>query len=160
MNPYVIIAALVFFALSCAGSARVGWKVRDADAQKERAEAAEKVIVRERIINKEVPKIVTRVVEKRVEIVKEVERVVTKIPDLVAADCVLPDNYGFLLVAAANGIDPQAARGADALRGAYGCREVLTATLRDLEAGYVNTQRLYGLQSWAELVTKEGPSEP
>lgn len=157
INPYVIIAALIFYGVSCVGSGRIGWKLRDSDAQKERAEMAEKVVVRERVITKEVPKIVTKVVEKRVEVEKEVERVVTVIPKVLAPDCVLPDGYGFLLVAAANGIDPTTARGASALTGAYDCRASLAAVLTDLEAGWVNTERLRGLQAWAELVTKETP---
>lgn len=154
MNPYVIIAALIFYGLSCAGSGRIGYKLRDASAQKERAEMAEKVIVRERVIEKEVPKIVTKVVEKRVEVEKETARVITVIPKLVAPDCVLPDGFGMLLATDANGIDPEAPGGAATFTGAYDCRSVLAAILKDLEAGRVNSERLAGLQRWVEVVTQ------
>ncbi len=155
MNPYLWLAAAIFVALCSAGSYRIGMKVERSDWQQKELTRAEKVIVRERVISVEVPKIVTKVVEKRVEVEKEVERVVTKIPDLVAADCVLPDNFGFLLVATANGVDTETARGTNALAGSYGCRETLEALIRDHEAGEVNAERLAGLQRWVELVTKE-----
>jgi hypothetical protein len=86
-----------------------------------------------------------------VTVTKEVERVVEKIPELLAPDCVLPDDYGRLLVSAANGVDP-AAGGSDAFAGTYGCREVLAATLKDLSAGWRNSARLGGLQEAARLV--------
>lgn len=159
MNPYVLIAGFLMALAMLGGTFRLGVKYERGQQAEAKVKEVEKIVYRDRVIEKEVPKIVTKVVEKRVEVEKEVERVVTKIPDLVAADCVLPDNFGFLLVAAANGIDPASARGTDALRGAYGCREVLEATLRDLEAGYVNSERLAGLQRWVEVVT-EAKSAP
>ncbi len=159
INPYLWAAGLIFLALSCAGSFRIGMKVERSDWQQKELTRAEKVIVRERTIAVEVPKIVTKVVEKRVEVEKEVERVVTVIPKVIAPDCVLPDGFGRLLVLTANGLDPETARGANALDGAYGCREVLEALIRDHEAGGVNASRLQALQEWVELVTKDQPRD-
>jgi hypothetical protein len=112
-------------------------------------------LVRERQVEviREVPKIVTRVVT------REVERVVIASESLLAPDCVLPDNFGLLLVSAANGVDPEAAGSVDAFRGAYGCKQALAAILADLQAGWRNSARLEGLQEWAKLVTKEAPAQ-
>lgn len=115
------------------------------------------VMVKQQTIIREVPRIVTRVVTKEVEITKEVERVVTITPQYLAPDCVLPDDFGMLLVAAANGLDPATPGSVDALRGAYGCRAALAAILADLSAGWRNSARLSGLQEWARLVTTEKP---
>jgi hypothetical protein len=118
-------------------------------------------LVRERQVEviREVPKIVTRVVTREVEVTKEVERVVIASESLLAPDCVLPDNFGLLLVSAANGVDPEAAGSVDAFRGAYGCKQALAAILADLQAGWRNSARLEGLQEWAKLVTKEAPAQ-
>lgn len=157
MNLYVIAAAVILTLATLAGVFHSGMRYERSDWQAKELTRAEKVVVRERVITEKVPVIVTKVVERRVEVEKEVERVITKIPDLVAADCVLPDNFGRLLVLAANGIDPQTARGTDAFTGAYDCRQTITAILADYEAGEINTSRLAGLQDWARLVTKESP---
>lgn len=158
MNPYLWLAGLLFVLACSAGSYRIGVKVERSEWLAKKVEVQEKIIYRDRVIEKEVPKIVTRVVEKRVEVEKEVERVVTVIPKVLAPDCVLPDGFGLLLASAANGIDPTAPGGASTFAGTYDCREVLAAVLTDLEAGWVNSQRLQGLQQWVELVTKESPS--
>ena len=88
------------------------------------------------------------------------ERVILQIEKAVPADCVLPDDYGFLLVAAANGIDPESPGAIDAYSGAYGCRETLAATLKDLRGGWQNSARLDGLQDWARLVTSTKGGDP
>lgn len=115
---------------------------------------AEKVIVRTEMLVQEVPKIVTKTVTREVEVVKEVERVVTAAHSMLAPDCVLPDNFGLLIVAAANGVDPQAPGSTDEARGRYDCHETLEAVLSDLQAGWVNSARLAGLQSWAKVVSQ------
>lgn len=154
--PWLLVAALVL----AAGSGYVGfglgkdverlsWVARD-------LATAQKVIVKQEILVQEVPKIVTKYVERKVEITKEVERVVTVAPKLLAPDCVLPDGFGMLLVAAANGLDPETSSGLDAIRGSYGCNATLAAILTDLEAGWKNTAQLQALQQWADLVSK-GP---
>lgn len=155
MNPYVILAALAFLIACSAGSFRIGMKVERSEWQAKELKVVEKIVERERVVTREVPKIVTKVVEKRVEVEKEVERVVTKIPDLLDPDCVLPRNMGLLLASATNGVDPTAPGGIATFAGSYRCDEAVTAILADYEAGAINTQRLAGLQAWAELVTKE-----
>lgn len=117
---------------------------------------AQKIVVRREVEIREVPKIVTKVVTKVQVVEKEVERVVVQIEKAIPADCVLPADYGMLLVAAANGVDPGAPGGANAFSGEYGCRETLAATLSDLKAGWQNSARLAGLQAWASLVTRKG----
>ena len=118
--------------------------------------AAQKVIVRREVEIREVPKIVTKVVTKVQVVEKEVERVVVQIEKAIPADCVLPADYGMLLVSAANGVDPGTPGGVNAFSGEYGCRETLAATLSDLKAGWQNSARLAGLQAWASLVTRKG----
>jgi hypothetical protein len=109
------------------------------------------------ILVREVPKVVTKVVTREVEVVKEVERVVNVAEKVLAPDCVMPDGFGMLLVAAANGSDPAASGSVDAFRGAYDCRATLAAVLADLQAGWRNSARLEGMQEWAKLVTREAP---
>lgn len=111
-------------------------------------------------IIREIPKIVTKVVTQEVTVTKEVERVVTAAETMLGPDCVLPDGYGLLLVAAANGVDPTASERVDEFRGEYGCHEVLAATLQDLLAGWRNSARLNGLQEWARLVTTPAAASP
>jgi hypothetical protein len=139
------------------GGYKAGHAVAAIDAAQERAAQQEKVIVHQQVLVKEVPKIVTRTVTKEVTVEKEVERVVTVAHDLLAPDCVLPDNFGMLLVAAANGADPSTGD-VDAFRGAYDCRATLAAVLADLSAGWRNSARLDGLQEWARLVTEAKPA--
>lgn len=161
MNPYALGAAaiggvLLAVALTLGGY-KAGAAVERDKASARELERAEKIIVRREREVVEVPKIVTKFVERKVTVEKEVERVITRIPQLLDADCVLPGNYGLLLVAAANGIDPENAAGVGSLTGPYGCREVLAATLLDLEAGWKNTEQLRALQRWAALVTQSDP---
>lgn len=161
MNPYVLLAAVlggIALAIGiAAGGYKAGFAVAALDAAGKENARLDKIIVQDRVIEKEVPKIVERVVTKTVTVTKEVERVVTKIEHDIPADCVLPDRFGLLLIAAARGLDPDAPGVADALGGAYGCREVLTATLHDLKAGWNNTATLEGLQDYerAKQLAKE-----
>lgn len=158
-NPWVLLGVFLTWGASLVA---VGWWQRHDGALSARLDAAaaeasrvDKIIVRDRIIEKEVPKIVEKVVTRTVTVTKEVDHVVTKIEHDIPPDCVLPDNYGVLLVAAARGLNPDAPGVADALAGAYGCREVLAATLHDLKAGWINTARLDGLQEYVRLNTQE-----
>lgn len=158
VNPWVLVGFGVILIASVLGSFHVGQVYERAGFIEADLRKANKVIERDRIVIREVPKIVTKVVTQEVTVTKEVERVVTVSQTMLAPDCVLPDNFGLLLVAAANGVDPTAAS-IDDYRGTYGCREVLASTLQDLLAGWRNSARLNGLQEWARLVTttKESP---
>lgn len=162
-NPWVLLGAVlggIAIAVGiAAGGYKWGYSVAALDAAGKENARLDHIIVRERVVEKEVPKIVEKTVTRTVTVTKEVERVVTKIEHDIPPDCVLPDRYGLLLVAAARGLDPDAPGVADALSGAYGCREVLEATLHDLKAGWINTARLDGLQAWARLVTQPVPKD-
>lgn len=152
-NPWILVAAGIALIATAIGGFHMGRVYESAGNLSIALTQANKVIEVQQVITVEVPKIVTKVVTQEVEVVKEVERVVTRIDDAIAPDCVLPDNYGLLLVAAARGLDPAATGSFDEARGEYGCREVLRATLTDLQAGWRNSTRLTGLQEWAQLVT-------
>lgn len=130
---------------------KAGHAVASVDVALERAANTKADLVRVQILEREVPKIVTKVVTETVTVEKEVERVIVQSQHLLAPDCVLPGDFGMLLVAAANGIDP-AAGGTDEISGAYGCREVLAAILKDLRAGWRNSARLGGLQTFEDVV--------
>lgn len=160
MNPYALAAAAIGGVVLAVVLALGGYKAGAAVVQSKWNEAelarAEKIIVRERVIAKEVPKIVVQTVEREKVVEKEVERVVTVIPKILAPDCVLPDGFGMLLVSAANGVDPTAPGAPNAFSGGYDCRATLAAILTDLEAGWQNSARLHGLQEWAAVVSK-GP---
>ncbi len=125
-------------------------KVERSDWQAKELTRAEKVIVRERVVIQEVPKIVTKVVTKEVEVAKEVERVVTVIQNI-SPDCVLPPDFVRVLIDTAKRFDGEATGSPDEKAGTDGCREVLAAIVKDLGAGKQNTARLQGLQEWAAL---------
>lgn len=160
MNLYALLGGIGLAIAIFFGGYKAGHAVAALDAAQDRAVQQDRVIVKLQTITREVPKIVTRVVTKEVTVEKEVERVVHVIDERIPADCVLPGDYGLLLVAAARGLDPAAPGVADEAGGAYGCREVLEATLADLKAGWTNSARLSGLQEWAHLVTTEKGVEP
>ncbi len=153
MNVYAILGVLLMGAAACFASFEIGAKVERSTWLAKEVKVQERIIYRDRVIEKEVPTIVTKVVTKTVTVEKEVERVVEIAAKVIPADCVLPAHYGGLLVAAANGRDTEAAGGADAPPAEYGCLETLDATLADLKAGWVNSARLAGLQQWVALAT-------
>lgn len=152
-NPWIIVGFLVALIAASLGGGRVGAMLERGKWEAKELTRAEKLIVRQEVLIREVPKIVVKTVTKEVTVEKEVERVVTVVDKIIAPDCVLPDGFGMLLVAAARGLDPEAPGVADETRGTYGCRETLDATLSDLKAGWRNTARLDGLQEWARVVT-------
>lgn len=155
MSPSFIalIAGLVIASATFGFGVRVGQKIEQNTTLKADLKHSNLVRVRQETIIREVPKIVTKVVTKEVTVEKEVERVIVASQHLLAPDCLLPDNYGMLLVAAARGLNPDAAGRVDETAGEYGCREVLAATLSDLKAGWQNSARLAGLQQFTKLVT-------
>lgn len=161
MNPYAIGAAVLAGIVLAVGLAFGGYKagvgVTEAAWEAKEIARVEKIVVRDHVVEREVPKIVERVVTRTVTVEKEVERVRTVVEKSIPADCVLPDRYGLLLVAAARGLDPDAPGSADALAGTYGCRETLDATLADLKAGWINTERLAGLQEYVRVITAPLP---
>lgn len=158
MNLYVLLGGVALAVALFMGGLKVGMTVEENTAIRADLKRADRVLVQQRVVIEKVPVIVTKVVTREVQVEKEVERVVTVANDLLAPDCVLPDRYGMLLVAAANGVDP-ASGGADAFAGEYGCREVLAATLKDLSAGWRNTARLGGLQEAARVVIEARGAE-
>lgn len=154
MGGWGLIAGAVLAVLLALGGVKAGRALEREEWVSRDLAIAQKVVVRREVEIREIPKIVTRVVTRVETVEKEVERVVTVIERQISPDCVLPDGFGMLLVAAANGVDPAAPGGADAFTGTYGCREVLAATLADLKAGWQNTASLDGIQEWARLVTR------
>lgn len=153
---YVFIAGMVVISVSFMGGVKVGRTMEKNVTIEADLTHANLVHVKQVILIKEVPKIITKTVTKEVKVTEVVERVITQIDKAIPPDCVLPDNYGMLLVSAAHGIDGSTPGGANDFAGTYGCREVIEATLKDLRAGWRNTVRLDGLQSWAKLVTTKG----
>ncbi|MGE0358653.1 MAG: hypothetical protein AB7P08_17255 [Burkholderiales bacterium] len=160
MGPWALAAGAVLTVLLVLGGVKAGRALEREESLSRDLTVAQKLIVRREVEIVELPKIVERVVTRTVTVEKEVERVVVKIEKVIPADCVLPDGYGMLLVAAANGVDPDTPGGADAFAGAYGCRETLAATLADLKSGWKNTATLAGLQDWAALVTRTSDPPP
>jgi hypothetical protein len=150
MNIYAVLGGVALAVGLFFSGVTVGTKIERLDRVQERATELDRVIVHQQIVIKQVPKIVTRVVEKEVTVEKEVERVVTASNHMLAPDCVLPGDFGMLLVAAANGVDPTGS--VDEIAGKYGCRETLAAILSDLRAGWVNSARLEGLQQYEKVV--------
>ena len=150
MNPWILLAAAVALIASFLAGVGVGKDLKQGEWDSAELTRAEKVIVRERVIAKEVPKIVTKVVTRDVEVEKEVERVVTIIKTV---DCVLPPEFGRMLVNSANAIDGSTG-GVDEAPGAYECREVLEAIAKDYGAGKRNSNRLAGLQEYVRTVTE------
>lgn len=154
MNPWLLVGALMLAVSTGIAGFGIGKKLERQQWQERDLATAQKVIVRQQVLIREIPKIVTKVVTNERVIEKEVERVVTVIPKALPAGCVLPDGYGELLVGAARGIGPDAAGRIDETAGAYDCTEVLAATLKDLQAGWKNSARLAGLQEYEALKGK------
>lgn len=154
----MLLVGLVAGAIGAAAGAYVafdvGRKVERGEHVAAELSVAQATITRLEIIEREVPKIVREVAVQTVTINTETERVIREIPDLLDPDCILPDRWGMLLVAAANGWEPNAPGDPHGIAGTYGCREVLAATLKDHAAGRTNTARLAGLQRW-ELLTRD-----
>ena len=138
----------------------MGWKagsaVAELEATQARAGELDKIVVQQKVVEKEVPKIVTRVVTKTLTTTKEVDRVILKSSEVLSPDCIMPAHYGELLVAAAQGLDPNVPGSLDAVTGEYGCRETLDATLKDLKAGWHNTATLEGLQAAVRVNQPKG----
>lgn len=159
MNLYVFLAGIGIAVAIFFGGYESGKKIERLDRVQERATELDHVITQQQVVIREVPKIVTKVVTKEVTVEKEVERVVIASQHVLAPDCVLPGDFGMLLVAAANGIDP--AGNVDEITGRYDCRETLAAILSDLRAGWVNTSRLEGLQQYEKtLIATQGNDAP
>lgn len=137
------------------GGVHVGRTYEKLDREQAKVTELDHIVTVQKVVIREVPKIVTKTVTREIEVTKEVERVVTESQHLLAPDCVLPGDFGMLLVAAANGVDP-AAGGVDEITGTYGCRETLAAVLTDLRAGWINTARLEGLQEYQKLIAAPG----
>lgn len=155
MNVYALIGGILIAVAIFAGGVKAGRAMEGIEWAQEKAARQERVIVRQQKVIVEVPKIVERVVTRERVVEKEVDRVVTVVEKAIPVDCVLPDNFGMLLVSAARGLDPETPGVADATGGAYGCRETLAATLADLKAGWINSARLEGLQQYVRTVTEE-----
>lgn len=153
MNLYALLGGVGLAVALFFGGWYCGGAVEKLDRVQERATELDRIVKVQQVVIKEVPKIVTKTVTREVEVTKEVERVVIASQHMLAPDCVLPGDFGLLLVSAANGIDP-AAGGVDGISGGYDCRETLAAILSDLRGGWRNSARLEGLQEWAKLVTE------
>ncbi len=151
--PWLLAGGLALALAAGLGGYQLGAQVTDGKWTAKELARAERIVVRQEVLIREVPKIVTKTVERERIVEKEVDRVVTVIPRMLAPDCVLPERYGELLVGAARGIEPDPSTGRiDVTAGTYGCREVLEATLRDLKAGAQNSARLAGLQDYVRLL--------
>ena len=150
MNTVIFIAGVLF----CMALFGVGYKsgsaVAGLEIAQQRAGELDKIVVRDKIIQVEVPKIVTRVSTITVTKTNEVDNVILKSSEVLSSDCTMPLGYSELLIAAAKGIEPSTG-GSNGPAGEYGCREVLTATLKDLKAGWINSSRLEGLQERVNL---------
>lgn len=158
MNLYALLGGVGLAVALFFGGWYCGGAVEKLDRVQERATELDRIVKVQQVVIKEVPKIVTKTVTREVEVTKEVERVVTASNHMLNPDCVLPGNFGMLLVAAANGIDP--AGSVDEIAGTYGCHETLAAVLSDLRAGWINSARLEGLQQYEKLVAQPTKGEP
>jgi len=149
MLPSPLIIGLVAGALALTGAFLGGYKAGKAIEQNDRLEAqvteAARIIKVTQATVKVEREIVTKWRDRERVIEKETERVIQVIQKHIDPDCRMPDGYGLLLVAAANGVDPDGP-GAAPFTGRYDCGAVLAATLRDLEAGRKNTEQLKALQ--------------
>lgn len=164
MNPWALLGGLVAGILIACGIAYGGYRFGvDATESKylnAQLVAADKVIVRDRIIEKQVPQIITKYVQTTTTVEVTHEVTVKEIDDVLDEHCVMPHGFAELLVAFANSRDGQLPD-SDAIAkyaGVYGCRETAKAIADDLRAGYINTARLYGLQGYVKA--KQLASQP
>jgi hypothetical protein len=164
MNLYLLGGAfLAGVALVC-GVAWGGYEwgadsVRSANLAKELTQA-QKVVVRQQILERQVPTIVTKYVQTTTTVEVSHETLVKEIADVLDEHCVMPHGFAELLVAFANSRDGQLPDPQAVARyaGIYGCRETAKAIADDLRAGFLNTARLEGLQGYVkakQLAEKE-----
>jgi hypothetical protein len=155
ISIYILVGALLV-----SGVFGLGWKAGSAvaslDAAQARAGELDHIVAVDRIVEREVPKIVTQYVQTTTTVTTETEHVLLKVSDTLSPDCIMPTGYGQLLVAAARGIDPADTTGFNGLAGTYDCRAVLNATIKDLAAGRRNTSKLGALQAVVKLDQPKG----
>ena len=145
-------------AVACGGGGFVVGKRLEVASELDRElTRATKVIAVQRDVIREVPKIIEKYVQTTVTIKEETERVIEVTPKRLPDDCIMPTGFGELLVGAARGITPNASGTIDETAGTYGCAEILTATVRDLQAGRTNSARLAGLQEYVRLTSSPSP---
>lgn len=150
---YLIVGA-IFTIVVAAGGYKAGSAVTALNYEQARAGEVDKLVVHQQVVIKEVPKIVAKYIQTTTTVETETTHVITKVPDLLAADCLMPSQFGQLLVAAANGVDPDNGPEFAKYAGEYGCREVLKATLLDLKSGWKNTAHLEAVEQYVSVLTK------
>lgn len=154
LEPYAAAIKLAAVLAILGAAFGAGWTVHSWKCDSARSDQLGATVTIERTLREKVPQIVTKVVTKEVTVEREVPRVIEIIRREVAPDCVLPDEFGGMLVDAARQLDGDGPRGPDAASGAYDCRAVLEAVTKDLAAGKRNGARLAGLQEYERLKEK------
>lgn len=156
MNPYALLAAILGgIALACGlaySGYRFGVDATEGKYLNQQLTQADKIIVHDRIVEREVPKIITKYVQTTTTVEVSHETIVKEIADVLDEHCTMPHGFAELLVAFANSPDGQLPDSQAVTRyaGIYGCRETAKAIADDLRAGYINTARLEGLQGYVK----------
>lgn len=150
---WALISGAIFTVLVALGGFKAGESTSALECSAERARATDKIITRQEVIIKEVPKVITKYVQTTTTVENTYHDAQVLVPDLFDPNCVMPRWWGELFTNAANGIADDPRRAGQAAR-PYGCLETAKATLSDLSAGARNSAQLDGIQQWARIVTK------
>lgn len=149
---WALIGGALFTVMVAFGGYRAGEASAGLDCAAKQALVTDKIITQQRVIIKEIPKIITKYVADTTTIERTYETTIKELPDVFDANCTMPKRWGELFVNAANGraaSDPGSATPSPA---SYGCLETAKATLSDLKAGSANTAQLTGLIPAAKLI--------
>lgn len=150
---WAVIGGAIFTVLVAFGGYRAGTATAGLECAGERAAAVDKIITQDKIIIREVPKIITKYIQTTTTVENTYHDSTVLVPNLFDSSCIMPSWWGELFVNAANGVsnDPRTAGKAP---GVYGCIETAKATLGDLKAGTANSAQAAGIQQWAQLLNK------
>lgn len=149
---WALIGGAIFTVLVALGAFRAGERSSELDCQAEKNTALDKIIVKQQVLIKEVPKIVTEYVQTTTTVENTYHETITKVPSVFDPSCTMPPWWGELFVAAANGQSFDPSRTVGKVPGSYGCTETATATLKDLSAGSQNSAQLVGVLKWAQVI--------
>lgn len=149
---WAVIGGASFTVLVALGGFKAGKADAGLECAAEKAKVVDKIITKQEVVIKEVPKIITRVVTETITTERTYHDAIKASADVFDPSCTMPPWWGELFVATANGQQFDATSRVGKAPARYGCLETATATLKDLSAGQANSARLLGVQQWAQLI--------
>lgn len=149
---WAVIDGALFTVLVAFGSYKAGEAVAGLDYQAKLSLQKDNIITRDRLVIKEIPKIITKYVADTTTVERTYETTIKELPDVFDVNCTMPKRWGELFSNAARGSAPSDPQSTPPTPQSYGCLETAKATLSDLKAGTENTSQLSALIESAKLI--------